>query len=287
MEHGILAVRDGGDARGLTLDLRPNPQASNSPAPRIIATGWAIRRAGMYGSFLGPGLTGESIEAAVEKLAQAGADQIKILVSGVVSFKEYGLVGQSQFDLKSLTALVRHIQRLGLRAMAHASSPEAVQLALEARVDSLEHGYFLDHRSINQLAAAKTPWIPTLAPVANQLWSCAPESAEIIRQTCRRQQEMVAAAAAAGVVMGIGTDAGATGVRHGQGFLDEVKLLREAGLSPAQILRAATADGARILGLERELGRLEVGIPPNLIAVVGNPLYDLGALEKVSAVIIG
>ncbi|MEW5953905.1 MAG: amidohydrolase family protein [Bacillota bacterium] len=284
--QGILAVRDGGDARGLALKLRHQVRAGNTPSPQIIATGWAIRQTGRYGGFLGPGLAGKSVEEAVEEAAGAGADQIKVLVSGIVDFNTYGRVGQVQFNLPNLSALVRHSHQLGLRVMAHASSREAVRLALEAGVDSLEHGYFLSQQSIDLLAATKTPWIPTLAPVANQLTLCKPELAEIISKTCRRQQEMVAAAASAGVIIGIGTDAGAAGVRHGQGFLDEVRLLREAGLSPARIIKAATTDGARILGLERKLGRLQVGMPANLIAVEGNPLIDLAALGKVRHTII-
>lgn len=286
LEHGVLAVRDGGDTRGIALSLRRNTISTSTPVPHIIATGWALRRDGMYGSFLGPGCTGKDIEAAVDALAAAGADQIKVLMSGVVSFKAYGKVGPVQFDLHTLTALVQHAHELGLKVMTHASSAEAVTIALKAGVDSLEHGYFLDHAAFELMAAKGIAWIPTLAPVANQLKLCPPEFRDVIRRTCHRQLEMVAAAAVAGVELALGTDGGATGVRHGSGFLDEVNLFQAAGLSPARILRAATTIGAQILGLGESLGRLKEGMPPNLIAVEGNPLEDLTALGRVRNVVL-
>ena len=281
LEQGILAIRDGGDARGIALSLSQSIITTKKPVPHIVATGWAIRRDGMYGSFLGPGCTGEDINTVVNTLATAGASQIKVLVSGVVSFKTYGKVGPVQFELPTLTALVNYAHYLGLKVMAHASSAEAVNIALQAGVDSLEHGYFLDHTSLELMAAKGVSWVPTLAPVANQLKFCPSECRDVIRRTYHRQLEMLAAAATGGVELGIGTDAGATGVRHGSGFLDEINLFRAAGLSPARILKAATASGARILGLDQSLGRLEVGMPPNLIAVEGCPLEDLTALSRV------
>lgn len=286
LEHGILAVRDGGDARGIALSLNRNTLHTKILTPHIVATGWATRRVGMYGSFLGPGCTDKDIKHEVNLLAIAGANQIKVLVSGIVSFITYGKVGPVQFDLPTLTALVQHAHGLGLKIMAHANSSDAVTLALKAGVDSLEHGYFLDHAALELMVAKGITWIPTLAPVANQLKLCSPECRDVIRRTLHHQLVMVAAAAAAGVKLGLGTDAGATGVRHGSGFLDEVNLFRAAGLSPTRILHAATTVGAQTLGLGDSLGRLEEGMPPNLIAVDGNPLEDITTLGRVRKVVL-
>jgi len=74
-----------------------------------------------------------------------------------------------------------------------------------------------------------------------------------------------------------GTDAGASGVRHGSGYLEELALYRRAGLAPAKIIRCATLNGARILGLD--WGVIKPGRPAALIAVAGNPLDDIAALE--------
>lgn len=291
LSRGIVAVRDGGDRENIALAARDELAQGNTPGLRILASGAALGRRGKYGSFLGPGLDGESIPEAVENLARLGVDQVKVLLSGVVSFKNYRRVGPIQFSGDELAGIVRSARGLGIRVMAHASSDEAVRMAVRAGVDSLEHGYFISEESLEDLARTGIPWVPTLAPVANQARGILAgrytlSDREVIIKTCRRQQKMVKKAMDAGVRIGVGTDAGATGVTHGQGFLDEIFLLEEAGLSRQEILRAATSGGASILGLEKEMGMLRPGMKPYLIAVRGSPLDDLRSLAGVEYMIL-
>ncbi len=285
LRQGILAVRDGGDLKGIGLSFRDEAAKDGLTGPLIKSTGWAISKKGKYGSFLGPGYTSEELSGAVKKLAAAGADQIKVLVSGVVSFKQYNKVGELQFTEQELSLIVRLAREAGLKVMAHASSDEAVNLAVKAGVDSIEHGYFISKDSLETMAEAGTAWIPTLAPVANQVKgerrnNYTSEQIEIIEKTYRRQQEMLAVAAAMGVLLGVGTDAGATGVQHGTGYLEELMLYREAGLSEDTILTAATAKGAAISGFNN-IGRIKPGLPACIIAVKGNPLEALNCLKNI------
>lgn len=290
LDKGIIAVRDGGDREW--IGLRARDEINREMAwPRIRAAGTALRNPGKYGSFLGPGLNGEGIREAVDDIARRGADHIKVLVSGVVSFKEYRRVGDTHFTPGQLRELVSAARRRGLKVMAHASSDNAVRLAVEAGVDSLEHGYFLSRSTLEAMAGKDIPWIPTLAPVAVQAREpgknrCSAGELEVITETYKRQQRMVKKASDMGVRLGVGTDAGASGVLHGKGYLEELLLLKEAGLAGEQILRAATSVGAAILGLEKEMGMIRPGLPPNLIAVRGNPLEDLKALENVALMIL-
>ena len=110
----------------------------------------------------------EEIFASLQRLAAAGVDQGKILLSGIVSFEEYGRVERSRWTLEELKAVVREGHRLGLRMMAHASSAEAVELALRAGVDSIEHGYFITGEQLREMGARRIAWIPTIIPVAVQ-----------------------------------------------------------------------------------------------------------------------
>lgn len=282
---GIVAVRDGGDLNGIGLTLRNRLCHETQTAPEIIATGYALRKKGKYGSFLGPDLNPEDILPAIEQLAGLGANQIKVLVSGVVSFKEYGKVGELQFTEAELKEIVKGSHDLGLKVMAHASSDEAVRLSIRAGVDSLEHGYFISESSLEALASAGIPWVPTVIPVASQvrrknlLYNHTPEETEVITKTYKGQLEMLKLAWEKGVFLGIGTDAGATGVPHGAGYLEELLLYQEAGLAPADILTIATRNNARILGLEDKLGAIKPGRPANFIAVEGNPLENLECLK--------
>lgn len=291
VSRGIMAVRDGGDREGIGLSVRNSLAMGTMSCPRIKAAGTALGRKGMYGSFLGPGLAGEKPGDFVKELADLGVDHVKVLASGVVSFRNYRQVGGLQFSEGDMEEIVMAAHGCGIRVMAHASSDEAVQIAVRAGVDSLEHGYFLSEQSLELMAKKGIPWIPTLVPVAGQAreqagHQPAPGENEVIKKTYQRQQRMVKRAAEMGVRIGVGSDAGASGVLHGEGYMEEILMLEESGLTRAEILRAATSEGALILGLEKEMGTVRPGMKPYLIAIRGNPLEDLNALKNIELIII-
>lgn len=291
LSQGIVAVRDGGDRQCLGLMAKNIVQQGIAPGPRICATGMALGKKGKYGHFLGPGLEGKQIHNAVKNIANMGVDQIKVLVSGLVSFKVYRQVGNIQFTMDELKALVSAARHQKLKVMAHASSDKAAIMAVQAGVDSIEHGYFISEATLEKMAYNGISWIPTLVPMANQTRgylqnSHSHEELLVIKKTYKRQQRMIKTAVQIGVKVGIGTDAGAVGVVHGKSFLNEILFYEEAGLSKEEILRSATRIGSSILGLENEMGWLQPGIPPYLIAVRGNPLHDLAALEKIDFMIL-
>ncbi len=285
LTNGIVGVRDGGDLKGINLKYKNEIASGDNPEPHIKSSGWAIGKKGKYGSFLGPGYLPWELPGSIQKLAAAGADQIKVLISGVVSFSCYGRVGELQFTQGELNNIVDIARDYGLKVMAHASSDQAVKLAVRAGVNSVEHGYFISEASLGEMAEKGTAWIPTIVPVANQIKGdrykiYSSEQIRIIERTYRRQQEMLALASEMGVLLGVGTDAGASGVCHGTGYLEELMLYREAGLSKEAILRAATDVGAIISGF-REIGRIKPGHPAYIIAVKGNPLEDLNCLKEI------
>ena len=285
---GVLLVRDGGDRAKLGLLAKVMVKGGAFPGPDVAASGCALRKSGMYGRFLGPGVDGDPAGAA-GRLATAGADQLKVLVSGIVSFREYGRVGPLQFGPEELNLVVAQARRSGLKVMAHANSDTAVAMAVRAGVDSIEHGYFMSRDTIKMLAERGVAWVPTVVPVAalasrSELFGR--EEQAVIERTYRRQLEAVAEAAELGVTLGVGTDAGSPGVPHGAGYLQELRLYRRAGLAPAEILAAATVAGAKIAGAGQRAGPVEEGRPAGLIAVKGNPLENLDVLGEIEYVIL-
>lgn len=291
LRSGVVAVRDGGDRRLIGLRAHRRLSGRATVLPLISATGGALRKKGSYGSFLGQGLTAPDVKTRVREMAAAGAAQIKVLVSGIVSFREYGKVGPLQFSREELALLVAESHGLGLKVMAHASSDEGATLAIRCGVDSLEHGYFISKDNLARMAEKDIAWVPTIIPVAAQTREPLkqyynPPQLGIIERTYRRQQAMVEVAHRLGVTIGVGTDAGAAGVRHGFSYVEELKLLAEAGLPLAEVIRAATANGAGILGLEKQLGTVAPGMPAYLIGVRGNPLVDIDILKKTDTLFI-
>ncbi|MGI9952974.1 amidohydrolase family protein [Moorellaceae bacterium AZ2] len=291
LEHGIVAIRDGGDAAGWNLWARDRAPQGEGPAPRIVATGRAVHKKGYYGSFLGPPLTPPfDWQRIVKDLAAAGSDQIKVIVSGLVTFKNWGEVGPLQFGLHELQPLVQATHDQGLKVMAHANSDTAVRQAVEAGVDSVEHGYFVSDETLQRMAERGTFWTPTVAAVANRLkvakaQEYGPREQDIIKRTVELQLKKIARAHESGVRLVIGTDAGAPGVYHGRGYWDELSFFTSAGIPARAVLHAATIVGARALGLESELGSIAPGKLPYLIAVAGNPLEDVSALRRLEVVI--
>lgn len=287
LRHGVVAVRDGSDIFGYGLKARNMVCDEGFSGPSVLATGFAIRKDGRYGTFLGTGINDISeAKNQISDLVNLNVDQIKVTVSGIVSFKEYGKVGPVQFSLSELQSIVNESHENGLRVMAHASSDEAVRLAAEAGVDSIEHGYFVSDSSLDLMAHKGIAWIPTVVPIAIQTidpWrnSYSFEEYSIIERTYKLQLMQVKKAAELGVLLGVGTDAGAIGVRPGISYFDELQLYKDAGLSTLEIISAATQNGSRILGLDKDLGGIEPGKKPNFIAVKGNPLDDLDLLKHV------
>ncbi|MDN5360959.1 MAG: hypothetical protein PWP70_6 [Moorella sp. (in: firmicutes)] len=292
LDHGLVAIRDGSDGEALNLLAREGVRTGKYPGPRVVATGMAITKKGRYGSFLGPGTTdAASVKGLIAGLVHRGVDQIKVVVSGLVTFHLYGEVGKLEFTAAELAEIVKVAHDAGRPVMAHVNSAAGVDLALAAGVDSLEHGYFLTPAQLEVMAAQGTYWVPTVAAIANRLHSAKREvypekEIDIIRRTAVAQQEMIARAHHLGVQLVVGTDAGAPGVYHGESYLDELMYWYRAGVPAAAILRAATVTAAAALGLKGELGQVSPGYRPCLIAVRGNPLEDLQVLGRPEMVFI-
>lgn len=282
---GVAAVRDGGDVRGLNLQVKKQVQKGRYKRLKVAATGQALRVKGGYGSFLGIDFdSADSVPGLIEMIAASGADQLKVVVSGVVSFYHYGMVKGLIMPAEELCYIVKEAQSHGLKVMAHASSAGAIERAARAGVDSIEHGYFVRPETLQLMAEKKIAWVPTIIPVAAQNRTPfrelrTPEEIDIITRTYEEHIGKLKSALDFGVPLGVGTDAGAAGVRHGTALLEELLLYARGELSPREILQAATVTNARIIGLEKDFGALLPGLKASFIAVKGKPLDNLNALK--------
>ncbi|MBW1709358.1 MAG: amidohydrolase family protein [Deltaproteobacteria bacterium] len=264
---GMAAVRDGGDRDGLVLKRR------NQIENRIVlaAAGQALFRAGRYGAFLGRPLTGkkEMVES-VESLVKAGVDQIKVLVSGPVGLNRYNQVGPPQFETQELADLVSCARDHGLEVMAHANGPEAVTRAVRAGVNSIEHGYFMGLDALDLIAENGVYWVPTIEPLAVLAESETepPKRRALIKRVINNQIKQLTRARDLGIHLGLGTDAGSPGVEVDSGLRREMAWWRKAGFSGSEILSIATADNAKLIGREEDVGRLT---PGHLAFIIGLP----------------
>ncbi len=288
ISSGIGAVRDGGDCRGINLQVKSAVESGQYPGPLIKSTGRAIRVKGGYGSFLGFDYdSGAVLPRLVDQIGATGADQLKVVVSGVVSFIEYGTVKGPLMPAGDLGSIVLRARDLGLKVMAHASSAAAVDLAVQAGVDSIEHGYFVTPGALQAMAEKQIAWIPTVIPVAAQAGETlhglrTPLEINVITRTCEEQIRKLKYAHQLGVPLGVGTDSGAGGVSHACNLVEEMLLYKTGSLDNRAVLQAAVSTNADIIGLGQEYGALEAGYRAALIAVRGNPLRDIAALKEVA-----
>lgn len=281
-EKGIVGIRDGGDLPGFAWQAKQNVDSGKWQGPRILSVREAVNRQGKYGRFLGRGFS--TIQEWREKQADfftQGLDQLKIIVTGIIKFDKYGVVGPTQWEGEELQELVKSAHDQGISVMAHASGVEGIAMAIEAGVDSVEHGYYLTTKQLGQMKEKGIAWVPTVAPIGNILKYDAErysvQEKSVLTKILQGHLSKIQEAYQLNVSLGVGTDAGAFLVPHGDGFFDELAWFTEAGLPKDEVLRRGTQENARIFGWP-EFGTLRIGSPMQGLQLNCEP-YSFNALE--------
>ena len=225
----------------------------------------------------------EDVRRVVRTMIRAGADVIKCATTGGASSRAGHGPSDPAFNLDEMRALVDESHAQGRKVMCHALGGSGLRLAIEAGVDSIEHGCYLDEdpELIPMMAERGIVLTPTLLVYEYHRESKAPHVRERARALQEHHRESIRRALAAGVRVVAGTDAGGHGHPPNAG---ELPLLVAAGLTPMQAIQAATGWAAECVGLEREVGTLEKGKRADLIAVAGDPLADIGVLTDASRI---
>lgn len=234
-DAGVLFVRDGGDAREvsrLAKELAPEYGIDyRTPV-------FAIHKKGHYGGIVGHAFTDwKEYRALVARAREEGADFIKIMVSGILDFAHAGTLSEEGLTREEIRYMIGTAHDAGMVVMAHCNGNQTCYDTLEAGVDSLEHGFFMEEETLELLAERQTPWMPTFAPVGN-LMGCGRFPDEEVKKNLEMQTARVKKAASLHACIGLGSDAGAYLVPHGQGTIDEYQYLRKAEVSDETIGRA-------------------------------------------------
>jgi imidazolonepropionase-like amidohydrolase len=300
---GFTTVRDVGSAEFIDVGLRNAIRDGVIPGPRMLVAvhmlgargghadggGFAYRRVGEEpgierGIASGP----DQFRDAVRFAVKYGADVIKVgATGGVLSLSDE--VDTPQVTQAELDAIVDEAHRLHKRAAAHAHGVTGAKEAIRAGIDSIEHGSFLDEEGLRMMKERGTWLVPTL--LAGEYASgrvvprhYPPEIMAKAAAAVAQRSAMFRRALAIGVKIAFGTDSAVS--PHGLNA-KEFALLVDHGMTPAAALRTAMGAAADLLGLAAQIGTLEKGKQADLVAVPGDPLADVKAMERVSFVMQG
>ena len=235
---GVTYFRDGGDALGVSLRAR---ELAGEYGIVYRSPAFAIHKQGRYGGIVGRGWGDlREYRALVAEAKAEGCDFIKLMFSGIITFREYGGLSCPGLTAEEIAALVEIAHGEGFAVMAHVNGAETVKAAIEAGTDSIEHGYFMDDACLDALARSDAIWVPTVAAIEAFVDRPGFDPA-VARRTLETQLACIRAAADRGARIAAGSDSGAVGVPHGAGTKTEYRLLRAAGLTDAQIETANRA----------------------------------------------
>lgn len=225
----------------------------------------------------------DAIRKAVRFEIKNGADVIKAAVSGgVLSMTDE--VDTPQFTPGEMAALVDETHRLRKKIAVHCHGDQAAREAIEAGVDSIEHGSFLKPETLTLMKNKGTYLVPTLMAsewIMGKIDAYPPVLQGKARAATAARSEMFRNAVKIGVKIALGTDAAV--FPHGQNA-KEFKLMVDLGMPPIEALRAGTANDADLLGVAARTGTLEKGKLADIIAMPGDPTTDITATERVSFV---
>ena len=251
MLEGILVIRDLGARHGLNTDLARIFETGVLPGPCVVAAGRPIVMTGGHVWTFGREADGpDECRRAVREQRKAGARVIKVMASGGVSNYPHEDFTASEFTEAELAAITSEAKKLGLLTCAHAYGEAAVRDAVDAGINSIEHGVDIVDETIEKMARDEISYVPTMANMSRiasaemNIAAGVPERAALFTsEIVEPQRRSVASALRAGVRIGIGTDS--TG-----SYLEEITELTRIGMSVEQVIRAATVEGARICGVE-------------------------------------
>jgi imidazolonepropionase-like amidohydrolase len=291
LRAGFTTVRElGTEGAGFAdVALRDAIARGIVDGPAILASTRAIVATGCYGpagfdpSWQVPKGAQEAdgadgVRKAVREQLAAGADWIKVYAD---YRRASGQPATATFTLEELKAAVEEARSAGKPVAAHASTDEGIRRAVLAGVATIEHGTEASEETLKLMKERGSVLVPTLAAAEAIAryggWKEGqPEPARLARAkaTVRKAREL-------GLVIACGSDAGV--FAHG-GNAREIELLAQCGLTNAEALRAATTVAAKVLGREKDLGRIEKGCVADLVALAGDPLKDPAALRQVRGV---
>ena len=296
LQAGVTTIRLTGELAHADLALMRAINKGQADGPRIFSAGEALTITAGHGSkkdqktkYDGPY---ELVKAARTQIS-AGAKWIKIAISGGIATDGGGLA-EALMMPEEIHAVIDAAHRFGAKVTAHSGSPAATDIAVDAGLDCVEHGYFLDRKTLKKMKEHGTWLVPTIVvsqpatqPFFERIGS-PPWYLERRNSAGKAHWRALEMAIEEGVNIALGTDQMPAEPNDGTtATAREAQYYVEAGMTPLQALRSATVETARLLEAEDEIGSLEQGKYADIVAVNRDPTQDIRALRNILLVMKG
>jgi imidazolonepropionase-like amidohydrolase len=285
LKKGVTTIRDLGGPGGIGITLKTAVHKKILIGPDVITSNQAISVPGGHFHYAGGREASGPAEmaAAVCEQIKAGADCIKLMLTGIVNFQT-GTCGAVELSADELQAAVAEAHRFDRPVSVHANGIDGVRQAVNAGVQTIEHGALLDEATVDLVCGNSAYWVPTLTPFRQMLLyskehlsSSLPEAG--VERVYTHHSMNVKQGIDKGAKILAGTDAGALGVHHGEVW-QEIALFIALGMPPVDAIASATGEAAKAIGAHYT-GVVAAGKSADLLIVQGNPLSDVTALSNV------
>lgn len=234
-DHGVRYYRDGGDKYLVSAYAKKiaGEFGIDYRTPVFIT-----HKKGYYGSMYGRSFeTMREFRALVAEAKALGADFLKLTVTGMLDFDDGGKITGLVFSGDQLKEAVKTANGEGFRVMAHVNGADHIKAALDAGVDSIEHGFWPDSTVIDYFLQTGAVWVPTCVAVGNIIRAGRYDH-RVMQKIHEAQKAVLQEAYAKGVLVASGSDCGAWMVMQGKGTDDEIALLTSMGINPDEGNRA-------------------------------------------------
>ncbi|HEY0348614.1 MAG TPA: amidohydrolase family protein [Pyrinomonadaceae bacterium] len=301
LESGITTVRNLGHS-GIDGDteLRDAIKSGRVPGPRILASGRKLITRGSYVQNLNPALADTILQQ--ELLLIDGADSARQAVRQN-AFQNVDLIkvtADENLTVAELAAVVEEAHREHLKVAVHAADKHSIQTAIDAGADSIEHGNDATDEQLKQMRDKGIFLDLTLTSYGGFFLKIMEPSIVLSAETRssrlssgvrrdKQYQDLVQRVLKSGVSFAAGSDMCwfYPGRTRGQASVATFVNLRDAGMSPLDVIRAITINAAEMLGWQDRIGAIEPGKFADLVAVAGDPVADITELERVGFVMKG
>jgi len=271
VEAGFTTVQDLGANDAQILRLRDEINAGRIVGPRVLAAGRWIGVTDGICDFGGIGVRGAAaFRERVEEEVRRGADVIKVCVSGWLADARRDPNRYEISDVE-LRSAIDAAHRLKKRVAVHAISAAGIDAAVRLGADLVVHAGFVAPKTVAAMRRRSIYLLPTLFSFSR---AQPPDDVLAVQSHLR-------GAVQAGLPIGFGTDAGV--IAHGRNAR-EFELLKDLGLEPLELVRAATIHAAAAVGMAGKIGVIEPGASADVIALDGDPLRDISAFQRVAFV---